>query len=537
MNERSIWSVDTPIGVFVAAVVLLWSLVGGASQNVVGDATRPRWSHLPPLPTTRPLEEAPKGPLGEKLTAEQALGSPLPSSAAGPPEPHALPKAPAQPRALRFTLEMAINRALTANRGIGDAADRVTGSRYSLAAAAAEFELKIIPGADVGFSGSGKDDAQETLGAGVVLQKKFSTGTEVAIGPSVKKRAGEHATGVDVTLTQPLLRGFNLEHNLSGIYAAEYAARSARRSLYITQVDTVLWTVSGVYEVVRQRELVRLNEASAERLRGHAEAARVKGRIGLSTLIDVYRAGIQLKRAEDNLATAREAYRDALDNLKIIFATPLEQEIEVEAPLEFERIEISEASAVALALKNRVELRQAEDTLDETMRKSRVARHNTLPELNVVLNYSRFGSAEDFGQSTRFDEDNWNVGLMTSTDIARTAERAAYEQSLLALKAANRSLGLKKDEVARQVKRELRNLRRADKRITIQQEQIKQAEGKLELSRIKFSRGLANNFDVIEAESELRQAQTSLLSAVTEYIVGSYRLRAVLGTLLEKPSF
>jgi HlyD family secretion protein len=95
----------------------------------------------------------------------------------------------------------------------------------------------------------------------------------------------------------------------------------------------VLATISSVYDVIRQKELVRLNEESAVRLRAHAEAAKAKEKIGLATQIDTYRAGIQQKQAEDSLNTAREAYRDALDNLKILLALPLEEEIKVEAPI------------------------------------------------------------------------------------------------------------------------------------------------------------------------------------------------------------
>ena len=98
-----------------------------------------------------------------------------------------------------------------------------------------------------------------------------------------------------------------------------------------------------------------------------------------------------------------------------------------------------------------------------------------------------------------------------------------------------RSKSLQRDEVARQVKSGLRNQRKSEQRIIIQQEQIKQAEGKLELARVKFQHGLANNFDLIEAEMELRRAQTNLLSAVLNYIVGTYRLRGAMGSLLERP--
>jgi outer membrane protein len=435
----------------------------------------------------------------------------------------------------KLTLETAINRALEANRGVADAMDQIEGTRLSLVSAESEFELKIFPGAEAGITGGSDEDSDETLGAGISLQKRFASGTDINVGTNTRKTGGTFQTDVDTSLTQPLLRGINREYNLSGVQNAKFGARSARRSLYLTQVNTVLNTIRAVYEVVRQKELFRLNENSAMRLRRHAEAARAKGKMGMSSPIDVYRAGIQQKQAEDNLNTAREAYHDALDNLKILLALPLEKEIVIEAPLKYNLLRLGQEEAVSTALKNRVELDQSADNIRETLRLSRVAKHNTWPDLDLVLNYSRFGSGENFGDSTKFNHDSWNVGLVTSTDLARTVERAAYDQSLINVRVARRNATLLRDEIVREVKQNLRNLRVSEKAIKIQEEQIGQSKGQLELAQVKFKWGLANNFDLIDAETELRRAETNLLSAVLDYIIGSHRLRAALGTLIERP--
>mgnify|MGYP002525982781 CR=1 FL=1 len=132
------------------------------------------------------------------------------------------------------------------------------------------------------------------------------------------------------------------------------------------------------------------------------------------------------------------------------------------------------------------------------------------------------------------DDHVWNVNLVTSTDFARTAEKAVYDQSLLGIRAARRSLELQQDDIARQVKRNFRSLRRAEKRISIQEEQIADSKAQMRLAKVKFDHGLGNNFDLVEAESELRRAETKLLSAVVEYIVGSYRMRQSMGTLMQE---
>jgi outer membrane protein TolC len=440
-----------------------------------------------------------------------------------------------KPQVTKLSLEDIINRALEANRTLADSRDQVENSWLSVVGAEAEFELRFVPKADVGMAGVSKEGTSDFFGVGISLEKRFTTGTDISLGPNIGKVDDNYDAGIEASLSQPLLRGFNREFNLSAVDSAEFGARSARRTFYLTRVNTVISSVIAAYEVIRWRELVRLNEESAKRLRSHAEAAKAKEKLGLATSIDTYRAGIQLKDAEDNLATAREAYRDALDNLKVLLALPMAVDVTVEAPLSYTLVRTTEQEAVKLALKNRVELDQAADGVKETKRRSRVAKHNIWPDLDLVMSYSRFGREDSLARVVAFDRHVWGVSLAASTDLERIEEKTAYDQSLISVKSARRAESVLNDEVIREVKREIRNLRRQEQRIKIQEEQIRQSKGKLELAQVKFRWGLANNFDVIDSETSLRRAETNLLSVVIDYIVGSYRLRSVMGTLVERP--
>ncbi len=464
-----------------------------------------------------------------------------PSAEAAEPESAAQPEAiepTPGPVARALTLEQAINRALMANRGLLNARDRMETAELSLVQAESEFELKFIPRGEAGAVGDfeGATETQERYGAGLEMRQRFATfGTVVSVEPNVQRIGDFYRSGVDTTLTQPLLRGLNREFNLSRVQGAEFSQRSAARAEYLTRVDTVLATVSGVYNIIRQREAERLNAESAERLRGHYEAAKVKEGIGMTTAIDTYRAGLELNQAEDNLTNARQAHEDAIDSLRVLLALPLDEALQVEAPLTYDLVRMADAEAVRVALRSRVELDNAADLMRDLERQSRVARHNTFPDLDINFTYSRLGTGDNFNDSTNLSQDFWGVALSSSTDLARTAERAAHKQSLVNVRTSRRNLRLRHDEVVREVKRDLRSLKRSERRIAIQQEQIDQADGQLALARVKFQRGLADNFDVIDAEAELRRAQLSLIGVVFDYIVGTYRLRASLGTLVERP--
>ena len=429
---------------------------------------------------------------------------------------------------IHLTLKQAINLALKANRSLLSSAYSLESQKLSLDLIRSEFDVKITPATSAGIT-----DDEESLGAGVSFKKKFNFGPEVAISPAFGRSDEEYAGKVGLSLDIPLFQGFGKEVNRDSIYSSQFSLRNAERSLYLSRVSVVLETVSAVYDIIKQEGLAQLSKSQVKSLKMHAETAKIKERVGLATPMDIYRAEIRIRDAEDSLALARKALQAAEDRLKFILAIPLETVITVDAPMECEPVRIDSKDGMATARNNRVELKQAEDAIQEAQRKAGIAKHNILPSLKLAMGYERFGSSDDFDQSLGFDERIWSINLVASTDWARKSERASYQQSLINIRNTRLDFNSKEDEIKREVRDKLEALAKDEERITIRNEQIRHAEGKLALSKIKFRHHMADNFDIIEAETELQQARTNLLSVKTEYIVGTYQMRAVLGTLIE----
>ncbi len=432
-----------------------------------------------------------------------------------------------------LTLTDVINLALYANRSLISSAYGVENRKFSLDAAQSEFEWKLIPGADARAT-----DDMSIIGAGVTVEKKFAPGPVAALTPKIVRSDDDddseaYSGKFGISLTVPLLRGFGSEINLNSVRTAEYSLRTAHRSHYLVKVNIVLEAVSATYDIVEQGELVHLFQDQTKSFRGHVVMAKAREKIGLATPIDVYRAEIRLKDAQDNLSRAREALRSAGDRLKIVLASPLEQAIQVVAPLDYQPLDITVEEAVATALKHRVELKQVDDRIEESRRASRLAKNNLLPQLDLVANYTRSGSHDKFSRSMRLNEDFWGINLTSTTDWSRTAEKAGYQQTLLAVKTDELNRWTITDGIKREIRQNFDSLLKAAERAQIRNEQIGQASGKLALAEIKFGYGMANNFDVIEAQTELQRARVNLLAAKIEHIVGRYRLRAAMGTLIE----
>jgi outer membrane protein len=431
---------------------------------------------------------------------------------------------------LHVTLRQAIDIALQSNRSLIAAANSSQVSSLSLDSARSDFDYKIFPTARAGAI-----DGDEAIGAGVELDRRFQNGIDFSVSPSIARSNGEHSGIAGLSFDLPLMRGRGKEVNLDYVDSMAFSYRSAERAVYQTKVSTVIQTVSAVYYVLEQQKTAALLEEQVIVMKRYAESARLKKDVGLASEMDVYRALIQLKNVEDNLSSVKSSLSKAKDTLKRILAVSLEQPIEVEASTtDIKEVSLPVDDAIQTALENRIEITTARDYLRETERKSSVATHNLQPQLDFVVNYERFSNPGAFNDAWDVSENRWTANLVTTTDWARTREKASYQQSLLNIKNAELNLQAQKDEIIAEVRNQIEILQNWKDRIRIRKEQIIQATGKQKLARLKFDHDMADNFDLIEAESQLYQARVDLLSVETEYIVNQYRMRSALGILFNQ---
>lgn len=437
--------------------------------------------------------------------------------------------------ALKLTLPLAVEIALNANRPLVASRMNAEADELALNAARSEFDLKIVPTVNIGRIGSntlsGAGGGNSSIG--VQLRQKLPTGSTLTMGPSFNRFDGTSNSTLNVSLVQPLLKGFGREPTLDEVSRAEFAAGSSQRGFQQTSLDTALDAIGTYYEAIKQERLAELNGALVQRLKRDAEMARGKERVGLASPMDTYRALIQLKDAEDAANQARNAHLNVLNRLKLILNLPLDAHIQLAQPAVPElRVDDPEGEA----LRNRVELNQLRAELTEARRAANIAANALLPQLDLQLSYGQTTSNDPFvTQYLPATQRQWSVSLQASSDLERSAEKSNYHRAELRAESLAITLETKTLDIQRQIRQQELALEEARQRILLRQDQIRHAEGKLALAEVKFTHGMADNFDVIEAESELQRARTNLLVTEADYAVGIYNLKAMAGHLLDTP--
>ena len=433
---------------------------------------------------------------------------------------------------IKLTLDEAVSIALQYNRNIKDQEFAVKSSSLNLGASHNVFDIKIQPLSSVNYS-SEDDDEVTVWQAGGSVSKKFQTGVRVELKPSVARGDSEYDAGVGFSFAVPLLRGFGSDAVLDGVYSSEFAFAKSARTLHRQRVNTMLETIATVYSLVKEQQLIDLFQGQIKQLEDHLKFTHIKERIGFAQSMDVYRVEIRIREVGDSLNFAEERLENVMDRLKTLLAFPLEQSILIEAPLGYTFITLELDEAVSVALKNRLEISQVNADISEAVRRSKVAYHNTLPEINLEAIYTRRGRSSEFDRLFVFDEDVFFIGLTSSTDFSRSAEKSVWAQSKIVVDREYLQSATVKENIIGEVRRMMNSLDKARERIGLRREQITHASGKLRFAQVKFQHGEADNFDLIESQIQLQRARTNLVSDEILYIINGYRLRATMGTLLE----
>lgn len=435
-----------------------------------------------------------------------------------------------------LNLDQAISRALNFNRQIIGQLDSTIKAEYGIILAQSEFDIKWVPNSKVGYSGGDRDGTGASFGYGLTFSKLFETGTELYLTPMVGKTGQRYYSQIEARISQPLFKGLGREYQLSRLKTAQFGLRSACRNIYLAQLQLVMRTINAMYDVIKAQKAMELNKISFERITKFYQVAKLKEKIGFADALDVYRAEVEWQQAQDALTSSQERLQDSYDTLKDLLALPLEICIQVDVPLVPTPNTMTLEEATQTAIDQRVEIELAEDQWRENYRLAYIAKDDLYPDLNLVVDFSNDGRDELFMRTwSNHRQSRWGIGLESRGEVNPIGDDITYKQKLLAVQASERSLDQKKAEIILEVKRALRNLQKAAIRIEAQHEQIHTAQGQLQLATIKFERGIANNFDVIQAEKTLRSAQHTYWSALIDHIIGEYQFLIALGILTDKP--
>jgi outer membrane protein TolC len=365
----------------------------------------------------------------------------------------------------------------------------------------------------------------------------------------------------------PLLKNFGKEANTASLVIA-------KRNLDISHEEL--------------RRLATTTLRSVEDAYWNLRAAREGQRVALQTLKlsqDLYElnkkkvevgtlAPIEITQAEANVASnveltirGKEAVANSEDNLRHLLAVPKDDPIWVhtiiptEDPVKDPRAVELDATIVT-ALQARPEIIEARAALENSALSERAARNAARHQLDLSAGVTPSGNnlidsirgagpdgilgtlddtvtvvtggiGETYKEVPKFNNYSWNVGLSYAVPIANRAAKANYAIARIDREKQEISVQNTEDVIRLDVRTAVRAVESGYERVTAARKNVELQTKKLDAEQKKFDNGMSTSFEVFTFQTDLRNAQLSLIQALLDYNKSLSDLERAKGTLLE----
>lgn len=341
---------------------------------------------------------------------------------------------------------------------------------------------------------------------------------------SIKKVGPFNVFDLRVSVDQTIL-------DLEAIYnirASKQQVSASRHSYDNIRQIVETNTVSAYIGVLRSDAEVKRTQTDLKTAQTLYNLAKDLLKVGIATELDVTRAQVQLRNAEQNLLEAKnnlEVTRMFLARtMGISPSTPLT----LNEGLRFEEvIQKSKEEAMDMAFKTRPDLLALKARENELSFRVKSARAEFFPKLEFHADYGANGLTPEEAVIP-----TWTIagvlkipifnGGRTISDIQRTKAQLDQIQSQIA------DLN---NQIEFDVGSALLNLNSAAKQVGVARDGVDLAQKSLKLSQDRFNQGLTNNVEVVNAQDNLARAEENLIRALYNYNLARVSLTRAIGDI------
>jgi outer membrane protein TolC len=325
--------------------------------------------------------------------------------------------------------------------------------------------------------------------------------------------------GYNLSFTQPLFTG-------GRALAAYRGAGDQESSLVLqeelTRRDLLVAATEAYYGVLATMETVRISEQAVVRAERHLELADKRLELGEGLMTDKLRAEVNLADVTGDVTRFRNFLADARDAVHRISGRPLAKD--PAGAVRLEEITGTVDSLIAEALKTRLEREQDQLGIQAAEEDVKEKKGRFFPIIYFNANY--YGSGERIEEQ----DDGWDAGVFLEFPLYQSASRHfLLKESKSSLRQAQLRENARAKDIALEVSRLYNALEASGTRVTTLRKQVELAGENVRLAEKRFSVGLADSLETVDAQTALLDAEVKLTAEVLTFEVAKLRLYLALG--------
>ncbi len=278
-----------------------------------------------------------------------------------------------------------------------------------------------------------------------------------------------------------------LQASILNLRNAEFSLKQAKNNLEETRRQVILDVMDAYFQVLRAKRDVEIEKMSFQEAQENFEIVKNKFSLGDASRKDLLQAEINLFSAKFNLKKAEHQLEIARIDFNKVLGLPLDARFELTDSFSVEPLNISLEKALEEALKNRYEIKKAQNELELAKIRWDLSQNEYTPEL---------------------DKKNARISLEN----------------------AEVNLGKVKIQIIREIHQLFTDLEEKRENIALTEKMEKLKEEIYSIAQKQYKAGLINATELLDAQIGLTQAQLNRIGALFEYNMARAKFIKALAT-------
>lgn len=300
--------------------------------------------------------------------------------------------------------------------------------------------------------------------------------------------------------------------------------------------DVIESTKKAYFGVLVNAERIKLSESNLSRIDSLLQETTAMQEAGFAEKIDVSRIKVQRNNTYSQYERSKTAYEISKQLLKIQIGLPEQYDIVITETLRELNPEQELAELLALEGMHRVEMDQLNTNIELTGLDLKNNTAQYMPTLDFNGSFTRSGAGDSF--QTTFESINWFgsslLGVTLNIPIFDGFSKSArIQRNRIQLRQLENQKFFLDQNIELEIFQAKQNLSNDLKVLQVQQESMELAQEVYDMSKIKYNEGVGSNFEVVEADSDLIEAEINYLSALYDGLISKVDLEKALGIIHE----
>ena len=328
-------------------------------------------------------------------------------------------------------------------------------------------------------------------------------------------------TDFRASLNQAVLNVSSLQNYLAAKHNFEASKLSAKDSQ-----DLVVLTVGNAYLLcLADAARIASLDAQVQTSKVSLDQAIQNHRNGVSPRLDELRARVDYQTQEQSLIAATDQYRKDEIALARAIGLPLDQKFKLTDQTPYAEFDAPTAeTAMAEALKNRNDLKSAQQQVQAAQKSLSASHAERLPALTAEVDYGEIGVNPSNSYAT-LNATGKVSGPIFEEGKLRGDARIATAQ----LEQARAQLNNLEGQIRADVKDAILDIEASEKLVSVARSNVDLASEALKEAQDRFQAGVSDNLAVSQAQSSVAQANDQYVSSLYQLNVAKLSLARAVG--------